>query len=140
HNGGRLLVVNMPSWLALDEYEYPYGHLGAQTVPVYTGLERSVYVNSSRLPEVQTASIEFFPEVHEGRYTFGPHGQPADPHTVDELVRSGHTVVRTERHGGGFVAREGGRLVTGAAETQPSSAEVNGGSVTVSAVRGARVD
>lgn len=140
HDGGRLLVVNMPSWLALDEYEYPYGHLGAQAVPVYVGLDRAIYVNSSRLAEVQVQSIEFFPEVSDGHYSFGPHGAPSDPQSIDQLLREGYSVVRIDREGDGFAAREGGRLEPGPASEPTSPVALDGVEVVVGSVRAASID
>lgn len=111
-----IIVVNMPAWLAQDEYEYPYGHLGAQVVPSYIGLERAIYTSSNRQVEVGVWSIQSNPEVADGSFTFGPHA-PEDfshPAFAPDVPRP--HVFEVVRDGDGFQVVEVGQRVPGGAD------------------------
>lgn len=54
--GHPLLIVNAPSWFALNQYEYPYGHYGVQLMPTYIGLDRVIYTSARRPTQVDVRS------------------------------------------------------------------------------------
>lgn len=137
HAGRSLLVVNAPSWLALHEYEYLYGHLGVQIMPSYIGLDRVIYTSSRWKTQVDTASASLVPEIAGERFTFGPHAPEATAEELDSLLREGRILVDVRRNGERFSVFEIGQLEPGGAQSTEQMVQLDGVSVAVGLLRSA---
>lgn len=135
HSGRSLLVVNAPSWLALREYEYPYGHLGAQVMPDYIGLDRVIYTSSRLRTDVNAASASLVADIGGGRFTFGPHAPETNAADLDARLREGRVVVEVSRDGEGFVVTGIGQLTPGGAQDGPRFVDIPGVPVAVGLLR-----
>jgi hypothetical protein len=133
--GGQALFLNTPSWLALPEYEYPWGHFGVQLIPEYIGLDRLVYTSSRWQVRLDAGSMAAEPEADVGRYSFGPHSPRVNHEALEAALREGSTLYAVERVGDRFRVREAGRLRPGWAEERPDAVVLINDNVSVDSVR-----
>lgn len=138
YRGQRVLVTNLPSWFAMNRYEYRSGHYGVQLVPTYVGLDRVVYVNSRQAPTVDIRSVTWQADVSGGKYPFGPHGIDAPPEQIDGFLREGRELVTVTPIGNDYVVRDVGRLTPGAAEQLPDFPGRVGDGIWLDSIRVAR--
>lgn len=108
HDGGRLLVLNAPSWFAFKDQEYPRGHLGVQLEPGYTGLDRLVYAGSGARTAVDSGALN--PRINSWHYNFQPHGGDLSYEAIDAKLRAGEPLVAVELERSRMAVREPGSI------------------------------
>ncbi|HET7034483.1 MAG TPA: hypothetical protein VFI42_02270, partial [Thermomicrobiaceae bacterium] len=117
HDGGSLLILNVPAWFAPKTQEYPRGHLGVQLEPGYTGLDRLVYAGSGARTTVDSGALD--PQINSWHYNFQPHGEPLSVEAIDARLRAGEPLAVAELEPDRIAVREPGSLTAG----QPAPAE-----------------
>lgn len=108
---GSLLFINVPSWFAPKNQEFPRGHLGVQVEPDYIGLERLIYAGSGEQVQVESRSLA--PDVSGWLYHFQPHGGPIDHNEIDARLREGAVLALADLYQDSLAVREPGSLQPG---------------------------
>ena len=89
--GGRVLLVNEPSWFAVKgQEEYPMGHMGVSFLPDYLGLERAVFMHRGVNPDLKSLSYQDL--LKPWRYNYGPHGGTVSLEEMAAAVRDSDVV------------------------------------------------
>ncbi|MDX1616199.1 MAG: hypothetical protein R3300_17940 [Candidatus Promineifilaceae bacterium] len=74
--GERLLVVNMPAWIAPPQRTFALGNNGIQWIPFYVGIEDVIFAANDR---DQPATAVQFPSLRQPQpYAYGMHGLAVD--------------------------------------------------------------
>lgn len=69
----RLLVANMPAWLAPFDGDYALGNHGVQFIPGYLGIEDVIFAQNDRVQP--TTAVQFDNVRQEQPYAYGLHGE-----------------------------------------------------------------
>lgn len=117
HNGGTVLMLNVPSWFAAKTQEYSLGHFGVQLEPSYIGLSRLVYAGSLAHTDVESRSLA--PDVSGWVYNFQPHGPPIDHNAVDQTLQAGAALAVVDLYHNRLQVREPGSILPD--QPQPAS-------------------
>lgn len=108
---GRLLVVNLPSWLAPREPDFPIGHTGVSLIPDYVGLGRVAYLYlGQEIPIISVATTDL---LRPWRYHYTPHGPGVGRDEIASLVRQHSAVYLTQYRDEGLFLTPVGSVASG---------------------------